>query len=182
MIVVAGGANLSLPAPRPAPIDLTGYTVFLSQLETPVAAVRALFEDVRAGGAMTLLNAAPALAEGAPLFPLANVVIVNETELARYTDAGATPKNMEEVVPLARRLISREGQSVVVTLGSHDVAAVDAEPAFVNPCSPPKVVKTTVDRTMVAWLSPNVAARKATMAGNPGGSIVSRLKLNPYEW
>jgi ribokinase len=143
MIVVAGGANLSLPPPRPAPIDLAGYTVFLSQLETPVAAVRALFEDGRAGGGMTLLNAAPALAEGAQLFPLADVVIVNETELARYAGGQAEPRTMEEVVPLARQLISREGQSVVVTLGAAGVASVDAETAFLIPGRPAYVTDTT---------------------------------------
>lgn len=144
MIVVAGGANLGLPPPRPAPIDLASFKVFLTQLETPVAAARALFEDVRAAGpGLTLLNAAPALSEGAGLFSLADVVIVNEIELARYARAPAPPRNMEEVVPLARELIAHEGQSLVVTLGAAGVAAVDAEAAFLVPGRPAYVVDTT---------------------------------------
>jgi ribokinase len=112
MIVVAGGVNLSLGPPA----DLPHAEVVLAQLETPIATTASVFEQARARGSLTILNAAPALAEGAALFPLADVIIVNEGELARYT--GAAP---------ATSLLGRPDQRLVVTLGAAGAALIDGE-------------------------------------------------------
>jgi ribokinase len=140
MIVVAGGANLDLPPP--ASFDPGSATVILTQLETPVGVARAVFETA-GGRALILLNAAPAIEAGASLFPWVDIIIVNEVELARYAGAEATPFNLDDISPLARRLISREGQKIVVTLGAAGAAAVDAGGAFLVPGKPARVVDTT---------------------------------------
>jgi ribokinase len=103
MIVVAGGVNLSLAAPPVSP----AAKVVLAQLETPVATTAAVFEQARAAGAMTLLNAAPALPEGAALFALADVIIVNQTERASY---GAL----------------LDGRRLVVTLGAAGASLIES--------------------------------------------------------
>jgi ribokinase len=139
MIVVAGGANLIL---EPAALRLDGGAV-LAQLETPIAATRALFETARVNGSLILLNAAPALEEGSSLFPLTDIIIVNETELARYAGAKTAPTQMDDIASLARRLLSRPGQRVVVTLGAAGALAVDAETSDVTPGRPARVVDTT---------------------------------------
>lgn len=144
MIVVAGGANLGLTpsAALAARIEPAG-AVLLAQLETPLAATAAFFGRHDAVRALKVLNAAPAVAGGEALFPLANVLIVNETELARFAGAPATPETLDEISPLARRLISREGQTVVVTLGAAGAAAVNANSEFVAPARPARAVDTT---------------------------------------
>lgn len=103
MIVVAGGVNLSLAAPPVSP----AAKVVLAQLETPVATTAAVFEQARAAGAVTVLNAAPALPEGAALFPLADVIIVNQTERASY---GAL----------------LDGRRLVVTLGAAGASLIES--------------------------------------------------------
>jgi ribokinase len=139
MIVVAGGANLIL---EPTAERLDGGVV-LAQLETPIAATQALFEHARTSGGLTLLNAAPALEAGAMLFPLTDIVIVNETELARYAGAKTAPTRTDDVASLARRLLTRADQRVVVTLGAAGAAAVDATEVNAVRGRPAKVVDTT---------------------------------------
>lgn len=120
MIVVAGGVNRTLEAPT----SLPSARVVLAQLETPVAATAAVFEAARAAGAITLLNAAPALPEGAALFPLADVVIVNAIECASYGAALA-------------------GKPLVVTQGAAGAAVIDADGETHVPGRAAKVVDTT---------------------------------------
>lgn len=141
VIVVAGGANLVLTAPPR--FDLQGFTVALAQLETPIPATRALFEAVGAAGGLTLLNAAPAIEAGAALFPLADILIVNETELARYAKVAAAPERIEDIAVLARSLLCRPAQRVVVTLGAAGAAAVAAGRVIQVPGHTAKVVDTT---------------------------------------
>jgi ribokinase len=116
-IVVVGGANRGL---APADIDPTGLgqcRVFLAQLETPIAVIEALFASDPARAGLRILNAAPATPEGRVLFPLADILVVNQTELAHFAGDG-------DIALAARRLISRPGQTVVVTLGDAGAAAV----------------------------------------------------------
>ena len=120
MIVVAGGANRVV---GPTAVDpRVPIGVFLAQLETPIDAIAAVARS--AHGAIKLLNAAPAVAGGEVLFPEFDILIVNETELARYAGAAT---NLDDVAALARRLISRPGQRVVVTLGAAGAMGITAE-------------------------------------------------------
>ncbi|MBS0411332.1 MAG: ribokinase [Proteobacteria bacterium] len=119
-IVVAGGANAFLTPDRVT--DLAGQAVLLGQLETPVATLRAAF--ARAGDALRILNAAPALDEGRALLPLTDILVVNETELARYANLAAVPETEADIAAAARGLIDREDQTVIVTLGKAGAMAV----------------------------------------------------------
>jgi len=136
MIVVVGGANRAI---TPGHVDfqnLTGHRVFLSQFETPPAAIEALFATGAARSGVKILNAAPAEPDGQALFALADVLIVNQTELARYAGEG-------EPTLAARRLIARPGQSVVVTLGAGGAMAVDARSTLLVEGRSARVVDTT---------------------------------------
>jgi ribokinase len=141
VIVVAGGANLVLTAPPR--FDLEGVTVALAQLETPIPATRALFEAVVAAGGLTLLNAAPAIEAGATLFPLTDIIVVNETELARYARVATAPERTDDIAALARGLLCRPAQRVVVTLGAAGAMAVAADTVIQMPGRTAKVVDTT---------------------------------------
>jgi ribokinase len=94
MIVVTAGANALVGPQHVATTALEGQRVFLCQLETPVAAVEALFRAGAAKGALRILNAAPALPQGAALFPLTDILIVNQTELASYTQIRHEPTRL----------------------------------------------------------------------------------------
>jgi ribokinase len=117
-IVVHSAANGTL---RIAELDWAPTRVALAQLETPSATVAEFLRVEREHGAVTLLNPAPALPQTRALFVHADVIVLNETELAYYTQSAAhTPQAYGE---LARRLCDRDGQTVIVTLGAAGAVA-----------------------------------------------------------
>src|SRR6202041_2666409 len=124
-IVVAGGANLAVTPAMPDAEVAAQSRVLLAQLETPLETIEALYGGVRArAGCLRLLNAAPAIPEARRLFPLVDILIVNETELATFAGAAVAADDLDAVVGAARALMSRPDQAVVVTLGAAGAVAV----------------------------------------------------------
>ncbi|WP_304175997.1 ribokinase [Phenylobacterium aquaticum] len=122
-IVVAPGANARFDAAQIARADLSGAQVFLTQFEATLAAVEALFRSAQAQTGIRILNAAPALMEGAHLLALADILVVNETELARFAGLEAAPTNAEDAASAARGLAA-PGQAVIATLGGDGAVIV----------------------------------------------------------
>jgi ribokinase len=117
LIIVAPGANAALtPSALPPAMD----DVLLAQFEIPFETIAAAFANARRP---RLLNAAPALANGAFLFAQSDIVIVNEHELALYAGR-AFVETRGEAEAAARSLISRSGQALVVTMGADGALAV----------------------------------------------------------
>lgn len=142
-IVVAGGANLAVTGESVACAALGGCKVLLAQLETPVEAIEALFQSPALASATKVLNAAPAIPEGRRLFPLVDILVVNETELAAYAGPSVIAEEAEPIAEAARGLIRREGQMVIVTLGKAGAVAVDAAGHQLVVGRPAAVVDTT---------------------------------------
>jgi ribokinase len=175
-IVVVGGANLAVTARDIAALDLTGHRVFLSQLETPTAAIEALFAGEAARAGMRLLNAAPALSQGRALFALADILIVNEAELAVYAGGAGALAWPSDVAQAARRLISRPAQSVVVTLGADGAISVSADTVEAVAGRPARVVDTTgagdcFCGVLAAALSEGAEMRQALRLANAAASL-----------
>ena len=84
-IVVVPAANAELSVSDVERADLARGDVLLAQLEIPLPTITAFFARGRAIGARTILNPAPAVAFDRALFALADLVILNETELAAST-------------------------------------------------------------------------------------------------
>ena len=149
-IVVHGGANMTLspiearaalaalwadalPAAYAAP---TAPRVALAQLETPMDAVAAFLGAARAAGATTVLNSAPALPGTLPLLAQADIVVLNETELAAYAPPG-------RAADAARSLLRGACRAVIVTLGGEGARLVTAESDVRFPAPAIAVVDTT---------------------------------------
>ncbi|MGF7146913.1 ribokinase [Sphingomonas zeicaulis] len=126
-IIFAAGANARLTAPAIKPGG-----VLLAQLETPVDAMAPLFAE---GGRLRMLNAAPPVLDGRRLFGDVDVLIVNQHELAIFLELSVTPRTVEEAL-VARRLIGRPDQIVVVTLGAGGALAVWADRHLHVPAMP----------------------------------------------
>ena len=86
----------------------------------PLAAIESFFTNATG---LKILNAAPALKEGQFLFPLVDIVIVNESELAHFS--GRTVASRDDIVAAARSLIA-DNQTAIVTLGGEGACAVSA--------------------------------------------------------
>jgi ribokinase len=138
LITVAGGDNAIVVVPAangeltPQDVDratIASGDVLLAQFEIPLPTVAAFFQRGRAAGARTILNPAPAISTDRALFALADLVILNETELAaclgRQVDA-QTP--LAELAAAAQALRTHEAQDVCVTIGARGaVALIGAE-------------------------------------------------------
>ncbi|MFN7273406.1 MAG: PfkB family carbohydrate kinase, partial [Gammaproteobacteria bacterium] len=95
-------------------------------------------EAARSRGARTLLNTAPALPGTQDLLALADLVVLNETELAHY--AGAVT---EDLATAAQRLISRPQQTIIVTLGAQGAVVITADAVMRHAAPTVTVVDTT---------------------------------------
>jgi len=137
-IAVVGGANraaldLALPAAAPR--------VVLTQFETDLGVVERYLRG-RGAAAWRILNAAPVVAEGARLFPLADVLVVNRGELAAYA-GGAVAAAKAGLVDIGRSLLSRADQTLVVTLGAEGALAIRRDGVIRVAGRPARVVDTT---------------------------------------
>jgi ribokinase len=142
LIIVVSGANARVTAADVTADAIGDARIFLTQLEMPVPAIAAFFERAGRVGGVRILNAAPALPEGATLFEAADMLIFNQTELASYLGLDGEPRTAEEA-SVARRLLTRPGQSAVVTLGAAGSVLVTADRVEFAPSSRVPVVDTT---------------------------------------
>lgn len=153
LIVVAGGENTIVVVPganaalgpedtrmlRPAPGD-----VVLAQLEIPPETAAAALRRARGAGASTILNAAPVRPHPPGLLGLADVVVVNETELAALAGRPLAPAaSMAEIATAARAVRARSGGTVVATLGARGALALIGDRTQALEGRPVRVVDTT---------------------------------------
>lgn len=123
----AGGENAIVIAPgaagRLCPADVeaeaprfAGASVVMTQLEQPLPAARRALEIGRAGGAMTILNPAPALPLDDALLSLCNIVTPNETEAEALT--GIAVAGLDDAARAGAALIARGAGAALITLGA----------------------------------------------------------------
>lgn len=179
-IIVIGGANRALTPELLRPGVLDRASVLLAQFETPFDVISSSFSSPAARRGTTILNAAPALVDGAELFDLADILVVNQTELARYAGADEADE-LEAVAAAARRLISRPDQQVVVTLGARGAAAIGPESAWMVDGRRAEAVDTTgagdcFCGVLAATLSEGRALREAMIAANAAAALSTQRR------
>jgi len=122
-ITVAGGANLAVGPGHVAPLaSLLGQApVVLLQLEIPLPAVIEAAAVARRGGAVVILDPAPAPAGGLPdqLFTAVDIMTPNETETECLV--GVRPASAAEARIAAQRFQARGLKTVIVKLGAQGV-------------------------------------------------------------
>jgi ribokinase len=137
-IVIVAGANGRLAAPDGWVTDsMPGRPVALAQLEVPLPAVATFLAQARAAGAWTILNAAPALADARPLLEAADLLVVNETELAFFLEP------FEDASAAARQLARDDRQWIIVTLGAKGIVAVRGQETLTVAAPHVAVIDTT---------------------------------------
>ena len=140
-IVSIPGANARLRPEALASLDARPHDVLIAQFETPLDTTEAFFAAGRAGGATTVLNAAPAEAGPLDLLALTDVLVVNEAELALC--CGDRVEGSAGILDASRHLQSRGARVVVVTLGAQGVVAADQHSLHQVPGRTVPVVDTT---------------------------------------
>lgn len=138
-IVVVPGACFGLTTDEVdfAEKRIAASSMFVAQLELPVAVVEHGLRLARAHGVQTILNPAPATLLPDSIFGLCDYLVPNETEAATLT--GITVNSIADAERAANALLARGTRNVVVTLGpqgalirsegiSEHVAAMEAGP------------------------------------------------------
>ena len=174
MIVVTPGANAAMDATDVDYVASIAPRVALCQFETPRAAIEAFFHGAR--DALRIVNAAPALPNCADLLRLADIVIVNETELESYAGVTVDPDNRQAITVAARSLLSAAWQTIVVTLGAGGSLAVSGDWTISAPGRPTAAVDTTgagdcFCGALAALLAGGAALEDALILANRAASI-----------
>ena len=143
IIVCPGAATTISAADMDAAAGLIGAaSVFVTQLEPPVPAARRALEIARAGGAVTILNPAPAIALDDAIWPNCDYVTPNETEAETLT--GVVVSSTDEARAAGDVFLAKGAGAALITLGEagallHTADRSELIPAF--DCGP--VVETT---------------------------------------
>jgi len=143
-IVVVPGANAHVSAADVAAAPLAKGDIAVSQFEIPLATISAFFNRARAAGATTILNPAPAIAFGAELLDLVDILILNETELSLL--ARTELRDSDEparFIEAARALRGDRDMIVCVTLGKRGVVAPAGDEPLIIPGRAVRAVDTT---------------------------------------
>jgi ribokinase len=117
-IVVVPGANGLVTAEDVTAAELARGDIAVSQFEIPLSTIAAFFKRARTVGATTILNPAPARAINSELLGLADILILNETELGFLTGLTLVETDPgERLIDVARSLQAHPAQVICVTLG-----------------------------------------------------------------
>lgn len=166
-IVIVPGANAAISTDdvHAAHALLESAAMTVLQLEIPVDVVVAAAALANAAGRKVLFNPAPMRELPDPLWPLVDILVLNETEAAALTGRPVDSIAAAEVV--SSELRQRGPTTVILTLGAE--GAVLADPSG---CRHVAAVKVAAVDTTAAGDTFIGAFAAATVAGLPAGEAV----------
>ncbi|HET7125010.1 MAG TPA: ribokinase [Bradyrhizobium sp.] len=185
-IVVIPGANALVSAADVSGVAFAKGDIAVSQFEIPLASISAFLNRARAAGATTILNPAPAIEVERDLLDLADILVLNESELGllaktelRDTDAPAV------FIEAARSLQTRKEKTICVTLGRRGALALVEGKTLIIPGHTVEALDTTgagdcFVGAVAAQLAGGKSIRDALHYANAAGSIcVQRMGAAP---
>ena len=118
-IMIAPGAagRISVADVEAQAERIAGASVFVTQLEQPMAAAHHALTIARRSGVRTILNPAPAAAISDEMLALCDIVTPNETEAESITGNAVTDINTAKQAAAA--FLARGAGAVIVTLGEN---------------------------------------------------------------
>lgn len=175
-IIVASGANAEVTADQVPDEILKPGNIVLMQMEIPPQENWALLARAKKNGAMTILNAAPVRPMPEEIFPLVDILIVNEVE-ARQLAARLGVQD-GDVLKQASALSAAGPLTCIVTLGAKGAVAWTKEnkPFHVPALKVDEVVDTTGAGdawcgTLAAALYQNIPLEEAMMRASVAASL-----------
>jgi ribokinase len=143
-IVVFPGANALVSAADVALPALAKGDIAVSQFEIPLPSISAFFQRARAAGATTILTPAPAIHFDRELLELADILILNESELALLAKTALREEDDDaRFIEAAGSLQTSRDKIICVTLGKRGALALIDGKAFAVPGRPVSAIDTT---------------------------------------
>ncbi len=173
-ILYVPGATLTVtPEQAATAFDQVRPDVVLTTLELPIPTLERLYKAAREAGAVTMLNATPEPENGRTLVPLADVLLVNESEAVSLSEHSDGSPNWVDV---AEALAALGPRCVVVTLGAAGAVVRDGQRMERIAAPPVEVVDTTgagdaFCGAMAARLAEGVDPIEAARVGVAAGSL-----------
>lgn len=131
MVVPGAGFRLTCKDVDRAADLIAQSTIFMTQLELPVAVVEHGLKLAKSFTVPTILNPAPAQSLPENVYPLCDYLTPNESEAAILTEQPVT--SIADAEQAANLLLSRGARNVVVTLGAQGALVKNAKIAEVVP-------------------------------------------------
>ena len=162
-IVVVPGANALVSAADVAAPAFAKGDIAVSQFEIPLPAITAFFHRARAVGVTTILNPAPAIEAERELLDLADILILNESELGLLAGTGLSDTDdPARFIEAARSLQMSQDKTVCVTLGKRGaLALVEGRPLIIPGRSVKAVDTTGAGDCFVGAVAAQLAAGKS---------------------
>lgn len=125
MIAVIAGANGKVTISDVDPLlnSMTKGDSILLQMEIGIDAVKAALEGAQANGIRSVFNIAPMSDNVIDIAPLADIIVANETEFDLLI--GQDTLSAEERLVAMQDYHQKTGRTIVITLGSDGVIAID---------------------------------------------------------
>ncbi|MEG9437538.1 ribokinase [Edaphobacter sp. HDX4] len=120
-IIIVPGACFELTAEEVARAEqaIAASSIFIAQLELPVAVVEHGLRLARKHGVRTILNPAPAMPLPDSIYGLCDYITPNETEAAALT--GIEVEDVDAAERAAEALLNRGVANIAITLGANGV-------------------------------------------------------------
>jgi len=99
--------------------------VVVSVFEIPQPTIKHLFQQTHQANAKTILTPAPAAEFVDGLLELVDYLIVNETELAFFSNRDQVSNNIDTIVQHAKQLRHHPEQTIIVTLGAKGLVCIN---------------------------------------------------------
>jgi len=126
-VVVVSGSNFHLSESDVDQVSISKNDVVVSVCEIPQPTIKHLFQKAHHSNAKTILNPAPAsnLIEG--LLGTVDYLIVNETELAFFSNKDQVSDDIDIIAQCAKQIRHNSDQTIIVTLGSRGVVCITGD-------------------------------------------------------
>lgn len=135
-IVVVPGSNADVDISDFSGITINPGDIIVCQFEIPLPTVLALFQKAKQAGARTILNPSPIQILPPDLLSLADMLIINETELGFLKGQNISDQTpLIEIIETAQKIKTVSDQIIIVTLGSRGALLIDDSPCLIeSPC------------------------------------------------
>lgn len=126
-IVVISGSNYQLSESDVENVNVSENDVVVSVFEIPQPTIKYLFQKAHKVNAKTILNPAPAADFIEDLHEMVDYLIVNETELAYFSNQSQASDDTDIIVQFARQIRHHPDQTIIVTLGSKGLVCITGD-------------------------------------------------------
>lgn len=177
-IIVIPGANAVWDEDFLSAVQITADDIVLAQFEVPDPVIAKVFKKAKNCGAMTLLNPAPVRTIPSDIRELADLIVVNEHELAHLTGIAVNIDDDTSVFAAAEQLANNHEQSIVVTLGDKGVRLLNKAQRHSIPARPVCAVDSTgAGDTFIGGLAAGLLSGLGLLKAAEFGNIAASISV-----